>query len=58
MTQRKDHNKWQLPIFSESSDLKCLHLRGRHIEAYRSTDKISELNKIEEEGEGEGKSGL
>lgn len=54
VTQRKDHNKWQLPIFSESSDLMrsalTVHLRRRHIEVYRSTDKISELNKIEEEG--------
>lgn len=52
VTQRKDHNKWQLPIFSESSDLmrSALTCRRRHVEVYRSTDKISELNKIEEEG--------
>lgn len=35
VTQRKDHNKWQLPIFSESSDLMRSALTFEK-EAYRS----------------------
>lgn len=40
-------------LYSVKAVISCaqrLHLRRRHIEVYRSTDKISELNKIEEEG--------